>query len=493
MDRKRKLQNLLKISSNNIFSDSHNPDRVIFNFSSYELTDEEKNVLCKGLNFSVKPRWIEYSEFLLPFELLFHDIKREDLCNKDMSLIKARLLDTALTSYQNFSSDKDSPENLPPSEFKALKHLSKNKNIVIQKADNGNTVVILDKFSYISAIEDILNDNSKFSKLDIPAGKEINHIVNLEKRITSALKLLKDKEIIDKSTYKSIKPIGSRPGILYGSGKIHKETRNGLPPFRPILSAIDTPTCKLAKFLLKFLTPSTANEYTVIDSFHFEEEICQQDSNLHIASLDVDSLFTNIPLDETIDICVDNLYNDNGNPPNIPKHDFRNLLNIATKESLFMFNNKYYKQVDGVAMGSPLGPALANIFMCSFESKWLPDCPNDFKPVFYRRYVDDIFVLFSSPDHADKFKEYLSSKHPNINFSIEKEKDSCLPFLDVNIFRENEKFATNVCRKKTFSGVYTNFKSFIPETYKISLIKSLLFRCFSLCSDFIKFHHEIDK
>ena len=190
-----------------------------------------------------------------------------------------------------------------------------------------------------------------------------------------------------------------------------------------------------------------ANEFTVIDSFHFAEEISQQDSNLHMASLDVDSLFTNIPLEETIDICVDNLYSDNENPPNIPKHNFRNLLNIATKETFFMFNNKYYKQVDGVAMGSPLGPALANIFMCSFENKWLRDCPNDFRPVFYRRYIDDIFVLFSSPDHADKFREYLSSKHPNIKFSIEKEEDGCLPFLDVNIFRENDKFATNELNK----------------------------------------------
>ena len=102
---KRKLQNLLKTSSNNIFSDSHNPDRVIFNFSLYKLTDDEKNVLCKGLNFSVNPGLIEYSEFLLPFGLLFRDIKREGLCNEDMSVIKARLLDTALTSYQNFSRD----------------------------------------------------------------------------------------------------------------------------------------------------------------------------------------------------------------------------------------------------------------------------------------------------------------------------------------------------------------------------------------------------
>ena len=84
--------------------------------------------------------------------------------------------------------------------------------------------------------------------------------------------------------------------------------------------------------------------------FTFQKKICQQDSNLHMASLDVDSLFTNIPVEKTINICVDNLYNDNENPPNIPKHDFLNLPNIATKETLFMLNNKYYKQVHGVAL-----------------------------------------------------------------------------------------------------------------------------------------------
>ena len=207
----------------------------------------------------------------------------------DMSLIKAKLLRAALTSYQNFYSNRNLPENLTPSEFKTRKRLSKNKNIVIQKADKGNTVVILDKCSYISAIEEIFNDNSKFFKLDIPAGKYINHIINLEKRITSELKLLKSKEFIDRSTYKSIKPVGSRPGNLYGLGKIHKETYKGLSPFCPILSAIGTLTYKSAKLLLKFVTPLIANGHTIIDSFHFEEEICQQDPSLHMASLDVDS------------------------------------------------------------------------------------------------------------------------------------------------------------------------------------------------------------
>ena len=69
-------------------------------------------------------------------------------------------------------------------------------------------------------------------------------------------------------------------------------------------------------------------------------------------------------------------------------------------------------------------------------------------------------------------EKYLSSKHPNINFSLEKENDSRLSFLDINIFREKRKFATNVYQQKTFSGVYTNFNSFMPETYKTGLIES---------------------
>ena len=98
--------------------------------------------------------------------------------------------------------------------------------------------------------EEILSDSTKFSKLDIPAGKKINHIINLEKRITLELKLLTHKQIIEKSSHKSMKPVSSRSVILYSFGKIHKETHNELPPFWPILSAIGTSTLKLAKFLL---------------------------------------------------------------------------------------------------------------------------------------------------------------------------------------------------------------------------------------------------
>ena len=260
------------------------------------------------------------------------------------------------------------------------------------------------------------------------------------------------------------------------------------------MSAIGTPTYKLAKYLQPFLTPLTQNEYNVTDSFHFAGEIYKQDPNLYMASLDVNSLFANIPLDETIDICTDSdsLYKDDENSPKIANDDFCNLLTVATKESFFMFNNKFYKQIDCMAMGYPLGPAPANIFMCSFQSKWLKDCPHSLKPLFYRRYVDDIFVLFSSLNQVEKFKKYLSSKHPSIKLSLKKENDGGLSFLHINIFREKGKFFTNVYRKKIFSGVYTNSNSFISETYKTGLIELLLFQCFNLCSDLAKFRHEIN-
>ena len=212
-----------------------------------------------------------------------------------------------------------------------------------------------------------------------------------------------------------------------------------------------------------------------------------------MASLDVDALFTNTPLDETIYICLKKRFKTPDTlVKGISKNDFRDLLNLATKESFFTFNNKFYIQVDGVAMGSPLGPILANIFLSHHEENWLNKCPIKFKPSFYRRYVDDIFVLFESSESADSFREYMSSKHQNINFTVEKENVGSLSFLDVKICRKNGKFVTSVYRKPTFSGVFTNYESFIPTYQKRGLLHTLLQRSFSICCDFKTFHFEND-
>ena len=101
--------------------------------------------------------------------------------------------------------------------------------------------------------------------------------------------------------------------------------------------------------------------------------------------------------------------------------------------------------------------------------------------------------MFNKPEHAQFFLEYINKKHKNIKFSIETDLNGSLSFLDIKIFRENERFVTSVFRKDTFSGVYTNFISFIPLEYKFDLVHTLLNRCFNLSFDFLKFHHEVDK
>ena len=163
---------------------------------------------------------------------------------------------------------------------------------------------------------------------------------------------------------------------------------------------------------------------------------------------------------------------------------------LTMVESFFVFNGKSYEQCDGIAMGSPLGPTLANVFMCHFENIWLENCPSHFKPIVYRRLVDDTFVLFRSKDHVEKFRNYLNKQHKNIKFTSEIEENGLLSYLDVKISRQNNKFATSVYGKPAFSGVFKNFECFTPDIYKRRLIETLLHKSFRLCSNYENFHRE---
>ena len=112
-------------------------------------------------------------------------------------------------------------------------------------------------------------------------------------------------------------------------------------------------------------------------------------------------------------------------------------------------------------MCSPLGPSLANAFLSYHEKTWFNNCPQGFKPVFYRRYVDDIFILFKSNDHLKYFQDFLNSCHINMSFSMETEKENKLSFLIVEVIHKQGKFTTTIYRKSTFSGVHSSFERFL--------------------------------
>ena len=143
-------------------------------------------------------------------------------------------------------------------------------------------------------------------------------------------------------------------------------------------------------------------------------------------------------------------------------------------------------------MGLPLGPSFANIFMCFNEKLWIASCTPEFAPIYYRRYVDDCFILFRDSSHADLFLSFLNSKHRNIKFTMEKESDGKLAFLDVLVRKEHGRLQTSVYRKPSFSGLGTSFFSFISKSLKFSSISSAIFRAYHLSSSYASLHIELE-
>ena len=235
------------------------------------------------------------------------------------------------TSYSVFNKDNSSPFNFSKGELESFCELKNENNLVIQKADKGNANFSLDKDSHLKSVEILLKDSSEFKNVVVAPDKDLNYIINSEKRVTNLFKKLKNKNAISEETFNKLRPVGSKPGKLYGSVKVHKPLVNGLPPFRPFLSGMGTPTYKLVKFLVPVQSDIKQNEFTVKDSFAFVDEILTQNRDLYMVSLDVDALFTNISLDETIDICIKKLFT---TPDTLVKgisnNYFRDLLNLAT-------------------------------------------------------------------------------------------------------------------------------------------------------------------
>ena len=428
---------------------------------------------------------------MAPFELSYRKVKDDDVTDMKLDILKINMKRIAFNSCNKYKFAREL--NISNEEFTALKGLASGEDLVIHKSDKRNSVVVLNKEVYMKRMKELISDRSKFQHLDVVKGKEYNFMVKETGDIKDFLDTLETKGSITEKVKKEIEPCGPSPGRLYGLSKVHKDLIDGIPKMRPIISQINSPTYKIAKYLVQFITPFTTNQYTVKDSFEFSSIINDQNHQYFMASFDIESLFTNVPLDESIGIIVQHIYGNKRKVNNIWKGDFRKLLYLSTKGSIFMFDGAYYRQIDGVAMGSPLGPAIANTFLCHYEGEWINSCDALYAPMLYKRYVDDIFLLFNSYTDVLPFSEFMNSRHPNINFTHEVEKDGVLAFLDINIFREGGKFVTSIHRKATFSGVYSNFCSFIPKEYKFGLIMTLLHRCFSLVSNYELFHKEIEK
>lgn len=311
--------------------------------------------------------------------------------------------------------------------------------------------------------------------------KKINHVISGIEKTNKAL-------------YYKLRRIGDfNNGHLYGLPKIHKDKSD--PPFRPIISMTGTVTHELSQYLNSIICPYIDGSHVLRSSEEFLIDVgeLRMKPGERLVSLDVESLFTNVPVRETVDIIIERLYNHQTlPPPPLPPDTLKELLLICTTETPFEFDGQAYLQCDGVSMGSPLGPTFADFYMANIETKLLQENRAS-NPVYYKRYIDDIIAIFKDKRHIELFKQRLS-RSSVLNFTHEEPAGNKFHFLDVQlIISNNGEIQTSVYIKPTDKGSYSNFQSHTLPTYKKSIIKTLVFRALKYCSTWQYLHVELDR
>ena len=461
------------------------PDCLV-NLSNYELTLKEREVLRFGLKHSVIPKNICNDKIKYQLEkAIAVNIKNENEFN--LTPVVKREIQEAATHFfkagKKICNDKYNRET-----HKVLEKLAKRKDIKVCSFDKGNGLVIVNSFEYNKKMSDILKDVTKFQKIEYDEDDIRKHpTVTEEGRLYRYIyKYLR--RYIDEKTYKFISPSGSEPGRLYGTVKVHKDNK----PMRPIISTIGSASYNLAKFLDNLIKPHINSKHMLNSTSHLIEEINKNQELFHdkhiLISYDVESLFTNIPVNETIELAANLVYDKNStNKPLFGRDVFKKLCLFATSGQ-FLFNDQMFKQIDGVSMGSPLAPTLANLFLSHMEQNWMNE---ECSPLYYARYVDDCICVFDDIKKVERFHQFLNRQHKNLKFTVDIGGNS-IAFLDVKINITNN-LETSIFRKETFTNVLLNFEANCPRAWHRGLVIGMLSRAYTVASNWNIFHDEIEK
>jgi hypothetical protein len=173
-----------------------------------------------------------------------------------------------------------------------------------------------------------------------------------------------------------------------------------------------------------------------------------------MVSFDVVSLFTKVPIRDTLQLLGQNF-----------EEDLLALFKHVLTSTYFCFKGQFYEQTNKVAMGSPLSPVVANFFMEDFKKGAIEQATH--KPTCWFRYVDDTFVIWPhGQEKLTEFLNHLSGLHNNIQFTMEKEEDGHLPFLDIDIYRKPDgSLGHSVYRKPTHTNLYIIHTTILPTNY----------------------------
>lgn len=476
------------------------------------MKENEIELLGKGLKFIPKPSKIDKKSLLealskfkrrLKIMSLFHSDKRKpdplnlllrsestwDTPDENISYDFAKKFKSLEQKIVRMSTKQNKKLNLTPKERKAIKSLRRNKNIVIKPADKGTSVIIMDKTKYVEEGERQLSNEKFYKPIDEPIHPSVKETYMSIVDTIESKKLLTKKQAVNLEL-----PPEPRSRKFYLLPKIHKEQskwhNNIMPPGRPIVSDCGSDTYKLSTYIDYYLSPLASKHPSYIkDTSDFLQKLSciKPNPNSLLITLDVESLYTNIDNNAGLNAIQDAF--DNSPNDQRPDEEILLLLSNSLKNNDFIFNDKWYLQVGGTAMGKKFAPNYANIFMAKWEKEALIKSPK--QPQTYFRYLDDIFIIWPySEDEFLQFFDILNSHDNNIKLKYTIAEYS-IDFLDVTIFKGNQFYETGQLDSKVFfkptdTHELLHKNSYHPKHTFRSIIKSQLIRFHRICT------HKVD-
>lgn len=463
---------------------------VVTNLSNFKLTKYQTAVLNKGLNFIPHDSAVSYKQLdadikrferKLQLYQFFRDKNEEDDENDDPENV--RLAFEENPNYWPHKLNKNITElcrelkeelhklhnqpthfqNLNKYERNALKQLQSNRDIIIKKADKNSGIVVMNKETYENKVYEMLRDTNTYKPLET----EDNEIV--KNKVNNLLMKLMQEDYITEKQYRNLTAYKVKTPIFYGIPKIHKNNN----PLRPIVSQIDGPTYRMNKYIhellyvaeleIPFLFKDTTAFLQVIESHKIALENC------YLVTMDVVSLYTNIPHAEAINYICEH-YTDTLKHwhryktrvfPVKTKH-LKELLELMLTNCTLEFNNEFFSQLYGTPMGAPASVRIANIFMFKLLNKFLSTYVR-YKPEFIGRLIDDLFLIWHNDENElMNFYNALNTFHTTIKFEITYSKEK-VNFLDTTIYIQDGFLKTTLYTKPTDKKQYLSYFSSHPK------------------------------
>ncbi len=450
-------------------------DTLIINRSTVEFTDSERDILALDPKFVVPPSRPPAADVVACVESSLRTLPNE---NADRTV---RACTTALRKCtRNASTNRHYSQSINNVRKKLI-----DNDLMLVKADKGNKTVVFTRNDYTAKMETHLQNDKVYEIVP----EKRNPITSTRTKLYEKLRPIK-RENRDFKLH-NLAPTAETCELPkpYGLAKVHKPEM----PLRIITPTHSFPTYKIAKLLHNLFLPFVnCIKHRISSASIFIEEIraLKLSSNFIICSFDVVSLFDNVDIDRFMVLCADFIKERSIWLPYAPllnslsDAELLDLVKFVLSNSYARFNNVTYRQRYGVPMGSPISVAVAELFMDFIECYALNSCDLTICPKFYRRYLDDCFLLFEGDMHTVQlFLQHLNSINNRVRFTVETENNRCLPFLDILIHRNDNCLTCSVYQKPTHSNRYAHPLSCVPKSVHASVVRALRYRAQLYCID----------